>query len=56
MTPNLDRFGPAPDDDGPWVCEDCGEPILPLLTLCWQCAEERRQRREDELPEKEAQP
>ena len=45
---NLDRFGHAPDDDGEWLCEDCGEPVLPQLCLCWQCAEDRREKAERE--------
>lgn len=50
---NLDRFGPAPDDDGPWECEDCAEPVRPGERFCWFCDEERRQRIADERAKEE---
>ncbi len=51
MTPNLDRFGPAPEDDGPWECERCAEPVRSGECLCASCDEIERQK---ELDEKEA--
>ena len=46
---NLDRFGPAPDDDGPWICCDCCAPVNHGEEYCYECGEAHRQQREEEL-------
>lgn len=50
----LDRFGPAPDDDGPWECERCAEPVRDGERFCATCDDiERDIERRKKLVEKD---